>query len=327
MGAETDAFLAIDLGATNVRAAIGDRTGTLLARAARPTPQGPDGDAVTAAVLDCARTACRNSDVAPETIRSAGIGSIGPLDRDAGTVVDPPNVPVGRVALVEPVRDAFGLERVVLHNDAVAGAIGERRWADAPEQFVYLTLSTGIGAGAVVDGRVLSGYRGNAAEVGHVTVDPGGRLTCGCGATGHWEAYCSGSAIPRLAAVIASDDRRKTDLPVDAPSDGDDERVPEQPFDAADVFAHADTGPLAERTLTEVGRLNALGVAATVHAFAPEAVRVGGAVGLENQYAVLEPIRERLPAHLAVEAPTIDAAALGSDAVLLGALAAAIDAT
>lgn len=326
MGAGTDAFLAIDLGATNVRAAIGDRTGTILARAARPTPQGPDGDAVTAAVLDCARTACRHGNVAPETIQSAGIGSMGPLDR--GAVVDPPNVPVGRVALVEPVRDAFGLQRVVLHNDAVAGAIGERRWADAPDQFVYLTLSTGIGAGAVVDARVLSGYRGNAAEVGHVTVDPEGRLTCGCGGAGHWEAYCSGSAIPRLAAVLAADDNRKTDLPVDAPpaSDDDERVVPEQPFDAADVFARADTDSLAERTLTEVGRLNALGVAATVHAFAPEAVRVGGAVALENQRAVLNPIRERLPEHLAVEAPTVDAAALGSDAVLLGALAAAIDA-
>jgi glucokinase len=129
--------------------------------------------------------------------------------------------------------------------------------------------------------------------------------------------------------VLATDAHRKTDLPVESPpaSDGDAERVPEQPFDAADVFAHADTDPLAERTLTEVGRRNALGVAATVHAFAPEAIRVGGAVALENQRAVLEPIRERLSTHLAVEAPTIDVAALGDEAVLLGALAAAIDVT
>lgn len=326
MASERAPFLAIDLGATNVRAAVGDRTGTIRSRARRKTPQGPDGDAVTAAVLDCARTACRDDATAPDSIVSAGIGSIGPLDRDAGAVDSPPNVPVDRIELVEPVREAFGLDHVVLHNDAVAGAIGERRWADAPDHFVYLTLSTGIGAGVVVDGNVLSGYRGNVAEVGHVTVDPEGRLTCGCGAAGHWEAYCSGSAIPKLAAMLASVSEDRTELPVVSARTADAETVPEQQFEAADVFASAPGDPLAKRTLTEFGRRNALGVAATIHAFAPRTVRIGGAVALENRRAVLAPIRERLPAHLAVETPDIDIAALGSDAVLLGALAAAIDA-
>jgi glucokinase len=347
--AETGPVLGIDLGATNVRAAVGDETGTIHGSARGSTPQDPDGAVVARAVLDCALSACREADVEPPEIDGVGIASIGPLDRDAGVVVEPPNVPAERIELVAPLREAFEPKRTVLHNDAVAGAIGERWWAGAPEQFVYLTLSTGIGAGAVVDGRVLSGHRGNAAEIGHVTVDPEGRLTCGCGGPGHWEAYCSGSAIPRLAALLARTEGASTALPVATSDDeesGPEQPIPDQPFDAAAVFDHASADrtaadragddriegndasvdPLASRTLEEIGRLNALGVAATVHAFAPETIRIGGAVALENQRSVLDPIRDRLPRHLAVTAPTIEPARLGAEAVLRGALAAALGA-
>lgn len=325
-------YLAIDLGATNLCVAVADADGTVHARKDCATPQGPDGQAVTDAILASASAVCESAGVDPEDLRAAGVGSIGPLDRAAGAVVDPPNVPVERIELVDPLAELLATDAagVALHNDADAGAMGERRFADAPAQFVYLTISTGIGAGAILDGRTLSGWRGNAAEIGHVVVDPDGDLTCGCGGSGHWEGYCSGAALPRLAALLAAETDLDSDLPVRGdggaanPSCNPAEPPREQPFDAADVFARAETDPLAELTLAEFDRLNALGFAAAVHAFAPQAIRVGGAVALANADRVLAPVRDRLPAHLTVEPPQIEEARLGTDAVLLGALAAAL---
>ncbi|MFB6096493.1 MAG: ROK family protein [Haloferacaceae archaeon] len=304
-------FVGVDLGATNLRAVVGDADAEL-ARADRRTPQGPTGDEVTEAVLDCVRRACERAGVAPAGVDAAGIASMGPLDRAAGAVVAPPNVPVDRIDLVDPLRSLLGTQRVTLRNDAVAGVVGERALGGAPPDAVYLTLSTGIGAGASVDGHVLSGHRGNAAEVGHVVVDADGRLTCGCGGPGHWEAYCSGSGIPRLAALLAEETDLSTSLPVE---DGT--------LDAATVFARADQDPLARRTIAAVTRRNVVGLVATIHAFAPEAVRVGGAVALENAERLLPPLRERLPAHLVADVPSIELAELGADAPLLGALTCA----
>jgi glucokinase len=325
-----DALLAVDLGATNLRAALaradavrtasgGDAPARpdLLARVERPTPQGPTGEGVADALGTVAQEACGAAGVDTQDVVSAGVGSIGPVDAAAGAVVDPPNVPVDRVPVVESLAATLDLpaSRVAFRNDCVAGVLGERAFGGAPANAVYLTISTGIGAGACVDGTVLSGHRGNAAEMGHVVVDPAGRLDCGCGAAGHWEAYCSGTGVPRLAASLAATEGVETSLTLGG-SDG-------RSLDAATVFAAADGDPLAARTLEEVARLNAIGLAATVHAFAPETVRVGGAVARSNPEAVLAPLRERLPDHLAVEAPAVEAASFGGDAVLFGALAAA----
>jgi glucokinase len=94
-------------------------------------------------------------------------------------------------------------DRVYLHNDTDAGAIGERFYRDdPPTDMVYLTISSGIGAGVFVGGDLLVGANGNAGEVGHITVDAAGTMTCRCGTPGHWEAYCSGHNVPRYARVL-----------------------------------------------------------------------------------------------------------------------------
>lgn len=306
-------LLAVDLGATTLRTLVGDAAGQVLGRADRPTPQGPTGADVAQAVLSCATEASRSAGFAPGELTAAGIAALGPLDLDAGAVVEPSNLPVDRIDLVAPLATLLDVNpaRVTLLNDAAAGALGEHRWADAPDNTVFLTISTGLGAGAIVDGHLLVGEGGNAAELGHVVVEPEGRLTCGCGGAGHWEAYCSGAAIPTLARWLAREREVETGLPLDD-------------LDAAEVFAHAGEGdPLVDRVLDEVAGLNALGVATAVQAFAPATVRVGGGVALANETRVLDPIRERLPAHLAVPAPAVELAHLGGDAGVMGALAAA----
>jgi len=278
----------------------------VLGRSRRKTPTG-DGETVSRAVVEALEDACEAAGVSAGGLSAVGVGSIGPLDRAAGVADDPPNVAAERIPLVAPLEDRFDCA-VVLVNDCVAGAIGERYFAGGGPNLAYVTLSTGVGAGAIVDGRPLRGHRGNAAEMGHVVVEPGGR-ECGCGGAGHWEAYAGGRAVPEFARELARADGIETGLDL-----GD--------LDAATVFEAED--PLAGRVRDRLGTYNALGVAATVHAFDPEAVVLGGAIALNNPDAVLAPVRERLPDLLAVDPPPVRSAALGGDAVLKGAIAAAL---
>ncbi|PSP92808.1 glucokinase [Halobacteriales archaeon QS_4_62_28] len=311
------AYAGVDIGATNVRAVVGDESAREMGSHSRGTPRGPNGIAVTEAILDTLRAACENADVSPSSVVAAGIGSIGPLDLAEGVVENPANLPdtINRIPLTGPVANLIESNRVYLHNDTTAGVIGERYFSDRnPDDMVYLTISSGVGAGVAVDGNIISGWDGNAGEVGHMTLDPAGLLTCGCGYDGHWEAYCSGNNIPNYALQLHSEDPIETSLPVES---GD--------FGAADVFDHAREGDdFAEYVIDQVGHLNAIGVANIAHAYAPLVIYVGGAVALNNPDAVLEPIRKEIEEMVMANVPDVKLTTLGDDIVVMGALASAI---
>lgn len=309
----------VDLGATHVRAVVSGGDGEVLARVRRRTPRGPDGDAVTDAVTDTIRDACTGADVEPTDVARVGVASVGPLDREAGAVVDSPNLPdaVDRVRLVDPVAALVGVDApsVTLLNDAVAGVLGERAFGNVDaDDAVYLTISTGIGAGVVMDGQVRHGHTGNAGEVGHVTIDPDGVMTCGCGSPGHWEAYCSGRNVPRYARSVHDREDLDTDLPLDDPA-----------FGAADVFDAAGSDDLVDAVLDRVAEWNAIGVANVVAAYDPAVVVFGGAVALGNPEHVVDPVRNRIGRRLLSDPPALRLASLGADAPLLGALSVAVD--
>ncbi|PSP56355.1 glucokinase [Halobacteriales archaeon QS_1_67_19] len=310
-------YAGVDLGATNVRAAVADDGGNVASVHRSETPNGPTGIAVTEAVLDCLRAACADAGLDPAEIRAAGIGSIGPLDLAEGAVDNPANLPdtIDRIPLTGPVGQLIDSDRVYLHNDTNAGVIGERFNSDRnPDDMVYLTISSGIGAGICVDGEVLSGWDGNAGEVGHLVVDPQGRRTCGCGREGHWEAYCSGNNIPEYARLLAEDvGSVDTALPLDDPD-----------FSAADVFERAGEDAFADHVIEQLAHWNALGVSNIVQAYAPLIVYVGGAVALNNERLVVEPIRERIDELAFNNVPDVQRTTLGDDVVLKGAIASAL---
>jgi len=310
-------YAGVDLGATHVRAVVGDETGEVAAMRSAPTPQGPNGIAVTEAILQVLREACDAADVRPKGVRAVGIGSFGPLDLAEGIVRDPANLPdtIDTIPLTGPVSNLVGSEDVYLHNDTTAGVIGERFYSDRnPDDMVYLTISSGIGAGIAVDGNVLSGWDGNAGEVGHMTVDPDGFMTCGCGIDGHWEAYCSGNNIPRYTRHLHEHDPVETAIDFADPD-----------YSAVDVFeAAADGDDFAREALEKIGHWNALGVANIVHAYAPLVIYVGGAVTLNNPEWVLDPIEERLEGLVMANVPDVRLTQLGDDVVVRGALASAI---
>ncbi|MFB6128380.1 MAG: ROK family protein [Halorhabdus sp.] len=309
-------YAGVDLGATYVRAVVGDETGEEIGRDKRETPPGPTGIAVTEAILETLRAACANADVDPADLDAVGIGSVGPLDLAEGVVENPANLPdtIETIPLVGPIENLTDTEEVYLHNDANAGVIGERFYSDQnPDDMVYLTISTGIGAGVCVDGHVLAGWDGNAGEIGHMTLDPEGTMTCGCGQDGHWEAYASGNNIPRYAREFYQAGDWETDMPV---TDAD--------FRAPDLFEYAGEDAFADAFIERLATFNAMGVANIVQAYAPLVIYVGGAVAENNPDLVVGKIRERLPEMVFGNISEINITTLGDDVVVKGALASAL---
>ncbi len=199
--------LAVDIGGTKLAAAVIDGGGKITHQLARPTVgapgEGPED--LFRRLSDLVGTVIAESGITPEVM---GVGCGGPMDLSAGTV-SPLNIAPWRDF---PLRSRLAAEfslPVRLDNDAKALALGER-WLGAArsvDNFIALVVSTGIGGGIVLDGKLLDGRTGNAGHLGHVIVDPLGR-PCLCGARGCLEAQVSGSAIlattgiePRFAPV------------------------------------------------------------------------------------------------------------------------------
>jgi len=304
--------LGLDVGGTHIRAAVATGNTNITGTSTGLTPRNSDGGAITDEILRIAERACENAGVDTGGIDAIGIGAIGPIDREAGAVIGPANVfgPSGRIALVEPLHRAFRPDSVVLHNDAICGVIAEHHFSDSTtENMVYLTISTGIGAGIVVDGNVIFGHRGNAAEVGHTTIDPMETMECGCGRAGHWEAYCGGANIPDYAAHLHRHAPVETSLP-----------ITREDFTAKDVLDEVGEDPLADLLVERIGRWNTIGVANVIQAFAPTYISVGGAVALNNPETILDPIRTHVSDRVFIDVPEIGVAETGEEAVLRGAL-------
>jgi glucokinase len=184
-----DRVLALDIGGTKMAAGIVTEGGELERRTARPTPLGADADALLATLLDAAAEVRTGDEVA------CGVGSGGPMTA-GGASVSPLNIPGWRdFPLRERLRAELGIP-VHVDNDAKALALGEgwRGAAQGERSFLAMVVSTGVGGGLVLDGRLLDGEDGNAGHVGHVCVEPDGRR-CACGAQGCLEAEASGTAI------------------------------------------------------------------------------------------------------------------------------------
>jgi glucokinase len=309
-------YVGVDLGATNVRAVVGDETATIVGRARDTTPHGPTGRAVTDTVLRVVREACDHAGVPPTDIDGAGIGSMGTVDPTASVITVPANVSteIGPIPLVDPLSELLDTDNVHLRNDTIAGVVGERFYGyPGTENLAYITISSGIGVGIIADGEVVSGRNGNAGEMGHTTIDINGFMECSCGRNGHWEAYCSGSSIPEFVRALHRKNPVETALPLESSA-----------FAAEHLFEHGGTDAFADRVINQLAHFNTTGVANIVHAYDPSIISIGGAVALNNPEYVVDPIKSRLDEAVLVEPPEISLSELGPQVVLIGALTLAI---
>jgi glucokinase len=317
--AASGAALALDLGASRVRVGVVDGEGRVVARddARTPAEAGPQG--VVATSVSMLR---RVREAAPagvrEQIGGIGIAAPGPLDPARGVLVEPPNMPRSfrGAALAGPVGAALGLP-AFLERDTHVAALGEWEFGAARglSDFLYLTVSTGIGGAIVAGGRLIGGPDGVAGELGHLLVELDGP-PCGCGGRGHLEAIASGSGIARLAAVAISAG--------EAPGLASLATALGRGLDARDVAgAEENRDEAAARIMERARRAFAESCVTLVDVFAPERIIVGGSVARNQGDRWLGPARERVAA-VAFSVPRervqIVPGQLGDDVGLVGAL-------
>jgi len=312
--------IGIDLGGTKISTALVDTAGTIIAHDYRETHATEGQKAVIERMLDAARRVMVRAGVNQAQVAAAGIGAPGPLDVEAGVVVAPPNLPGwDRVPLRRLIESRLGIT-TFLENDANAAALGEYRFGAGRgvEHMIYVTASTGIGGGLILNGRLYHGASGMAGEIGHITIMPYGPL-CGCGNRGCLEALASGTAIARQARerVAHGAPTLIADL-----AGGDPERVT-----AKLVAKAASQGDVeAQEILAEAMRYLGIGMANLVNLFNPQLIVIGG--GLTNIGEMLfGPVQraiDRRALPTLAQAVRVVRAELGDNAGVLGAAAVAL---
>jgi len=282
-------LLGIDIGGSKIALALGDGQGGVRAHMRRATE--PSGDARTdlARIASDARKLLAEGGVAVSELEHVGVSAPGPVDATRGELVQPPNLPGwGTVPVRALLGEALGAP-ITVENDANAAALAEWRFGAGRgyEDLVYLTMSTGVGGGLVLGGRLYAGLRGNAGEIGHMPVEWDGE-PCACGLRGCLEAYVGGAAWARRLRRIAPEPGRVAEL-----AGGGARATPRQLVAAAregDAFA-----------LAEMARWNAYlarGLVAVAFVLAPQVVILGTIASAAGEELCFRPLREQVAARV-----------------------------
>ncbi|OGN83967.1 MAG: hypothetical protein A2X23_07650 [Chloroflexi bacterium GWC2_73_18] len=314
--------LALDLGASRVRAAAVAADGSLLARHQLATPVTEGPEAVLGACVEALRAAReeleRSAPALAGGLAAIGVAAPGPLDPWRGVVVDPPNLgPTFReIPLGERIEAALGLPAYVERDTNVAalaeGAFGAAR---AARDYLYLTVSTGLGGAIVSEGHLVLGPDGTAGELGHLPVELDGP-PCGCGGRGHLEAIASGVAVARAArrAVERGESPELERLAAEHGLGGLDARRVAEAETAGD--------PAATAIMARARHAFAAVCVGLVDVFNPELIVVGGSLARAQGERWLAPARESVARHafrIPARRARIVPAALGDDVGLVGA--------
>ncbi len=304
--------IGIDVGGTKIAAGLVGLDGMIGARAHRDTPADSVDD-IAAAICDAAAELIAGHDV-----EAVGIGAAGFVSSDRSTVLFAPNLAWRDEPLGARVADQLKIP-VVVENDANAAAWGEFAFGAAKnvQDMVCVTVGTGIGGGVVIDGRLLRGADGVAAELGHMRVVPGGHR-CGCGARGCLEQYASGRALVRegRAQAEAGSLAAMQMLSVCGISD------PAELTGPMITKAAAIGDPCAVELLDDLGRWLGEGLASIATLFDPTTIVIGGGVSAAKDHLLKSTqiaFEKNLPAKSNRPHPTFGLAELGNDAGLIGA--------
>ncbi|MDD5127936.1 MAG: ROK family protein [Dehalococcoidales bacterium] len=307
-------ILGFDLGGTKLLTAIVDAAGYIVSRHQVPTPQGVD--AVVKAMAESANQVIAEARLTDAEVDAIGIGVAGPSSPESGIVFTSPHLPGWQDV---PLRDIIARDLgrpAFLINDARAAALGELYYGAAKgmRHFIYVTISTGIGGGIVIDGKLYLGATGTAGEIGHMTIQADGPL-CNCGNHGCWESLASGSALARAAAQRIKDGDKSAIIDIA----GDVTKITAETVQRA---AEQDDA-LAQELIARTGYYFGTGLANLINIFNPQMIVIGG--GLANMGDMLLQPAFKAAGERAFKAPyqavRFARAALGGDSGVLGAAA------
>jgi glucokinase len=305
----------IDIGGTNISIAVAETGGEVLSKRKLPTQSSLGPFSALDRMSEALEKMLAEE---PSNLEAIGVGSPSPIDVRRGLIMSPSNLlEWSEFPIVDLLKDRFGVP-VKLENDANAAAVGECIYGAGRghKDIFYLTVSTGIGGGLIINGELYHGVSTAAGEIGHTIIQPDG-IECNCGSRGCLETICSGVHIARrtrerlqngeasiLSAMVSDTDSITARTVVDAVRQGD---------------------PLATAIWDETCHFLAIGIANVVTLIAPEIVIVGGGVASAGDLLFVQ-LRERVP-HFVSMVPAdkinIVPAQLGTESGLYGAVAIA----
>ncbi|GAB6168725.1 ROK family protein [Clostridium carnis] len=302
----------VDLGGTKIYTALVDLEGNVKKEITIKTEAEKGEQAILENILHTIDNVLEGTNI--NEVKAIGVGSPGPLDVEKGLIVYTPNLPFKNFNIVKPIKEKYGVD-TYLDNDANVATLGEFMFGagQGSNNMVFITVSTGIGGGAIINGRLFRGSTANALEVGHMTVMKGGPR-CGCGNTGCAESVASGTAIMKRAREAVA-------------SNADTALKNYEEVTAREVFLEAEKGDMvAKDILNDCLSYLGITVANIANIFDPDKVVLGGGVSNAGRivFDKIEEEMQRRALRTISKNCKIEKAILGGKAGVLGAAALAI---
>ncbi|MDO4153306.1 MAG: ROK family protein [Clostridia bacterium] len=307
--------IGVDLGGTNIVAGVVDEFYKIVAKAKRKTACPRPAGEILADISACVNEAVKTAGITMDEVKSIGIGTPGSVNKRMGIIEYANNLGFDKV----PARDIllkYFDKPIYIENDANCAALGEAVAGAGGnvENFVAITLGTGVGSGIIVNGKIVNGCNDAAGEMGHSVIVVDGE-PCTCGRKGCWEAYSSATALVRQTKAAMEENKASLMWEV---VDGDISKVNGRT--AFDAMRKGDTA--AKQVVDTYIRYLAAGVTNVVNTFQPDVLCIGGGIGCEGE-PLLAPVREyvakeRYSIHCGKQTQ-ICSAVLGNDAGVIGA--------
>ncbi|MDO4766335.1 MAG: ROK family glucokinase [Eubacteriales bacterium] len=308
--------IGIDLGGTNIAAAVVDGNGKIICKASTPTRVEQGFQAIVKSMADLSRNLIEEAGLKPKDINSVGIGSPGTIDQEKGEIVHAYNLGFNHSPIREEFIKHLGLP-VYIGNDANVAAYGEFVYGAGNGKYkdlVAVTLGTGLGAGIVLNGKLVCGSFNGGGELGHVVLVVDGEQ-CNCGRKGCWEKYSSATALIEQAKKAA--EKNPSSLLNQLVENDLSKMNAKIPFDAAQQGDR-----VAQDVIYEYTRLLAIGVGNIINMIQPEVIVIGGGVSAQGDN-LLKPLVEMVKKEVFGGGDYLNTkimiAELGNDAGIIGA--------
>ena len=279
--------IGVDLGGTQLRVAVlqGQQ---VLARRCEPTGEDPAPDRIIPRIYTAIQQMLDETNIALDQLAGLGMAIAGPLDSRSGVVFASPNLPGWNSVPLRAIFEQRYALPVLIENDANVAALGEYMFGagQGSTDMVYLTISTGIGGGIIINGHLLTGTKGTAGELGHMTVDRHGER-CNCGNIGCLESIASGTAIARRARVASANG---VNFFTEEQIGQNSQSTKELPIDAKIVAQAAKRGvPEALTIMQDAAEALGIGLVNIIHIFNPDRIVIGGGLTHIEKPLYLDP--------------------------------------
>ena len=259
--------IGIDLGGTKITTAIADFTGELIEKTTLATGAKEGEEEVMKRIIQSVEMVMEASGLLIEEVGAIGIGSPGPINSETGAIITTPNLPFKNFSLTKPLEECFKVP-AYLDNDGNVAAIGEWMFGAGKgyENVLYITVSTGVGGGAVLNNEPYHGSTANALEIGHMIIEPSSPHQCNCGNYGDVEALCSGTSISKRAMEAIAKGRKSS-------------LTKHETITSYEVYqAYKEGDELSIEILTKAWHYLGIAVANMILIFDPEVIAIGGGV-------------------------------------------------